>query len=54
MNDKIRDNQVESDDSENSILAKASDLTFDFLTGTSIPAPVRRNALRLSDNFVVQ
>ncbi len=46
MNDKIRDNQVESDDSENSILAKASDLTFDFLTGTSIPAPVRRNAIK--------
>ncbi|HEX8279725.1 MAG TPA: DUF2806 domain-containing protein [Segetibacter sp.] len=43
MIDEIKDKPEDSDSSESSILAKASDVAFDFITGTTIPAPVRRN-----------
>lgn len=44
MNDEIiiPEGEVEA----GGLLANASDLAFDIFTGTSIPAPVRRNAIK--------
>jgi len=46
MSNEINDNKEESDTSGSGVLAKASSLAFDVFTGTSIPEPVKKNALK--------
>ncbi len=46
MSDQIDDKPVESDDSGRGVLATVSDVVTDAITGATIPAPVRRNALK--------
>ena len=46
MNSQGDDTNTESDSSEGGLLATVSDVVTDLLTGTSIPAPIRRNAFK--------
>ena len=46
MSDQIQEEGAQSDDSVPSAVSKACGAVSDFLTGTSIPAPIKRNAFK--------
>jgi hypothetical protein len=46
MSDRNNDTSIESDDVSGGILTSAGDLFTDLVTGSSIPAPIRKNALK--------